>query len=151
MTNLELLDDRRFIFGFMFGVSNKLDTQLDRALSSFDVTSKQWFLICIIDLFLEPPTLKEVAQEMGNSHQNVKQVALKLEKKGFLTMEDDIHDGRALRLKLTEKNYNFWANTQEESAAFIDTIFNGIDEETLTIVRNALQTIDNNLKNMAKK
>ena len=31
----------------------------------------------------EPPTLKELSDILGSSHQNVKQILLKLEKKNF--------------------------------------------------------------------
>jgi len=79
MNKEDLLPDKQYIFGALLIISNRLDTLLERELKCFGVTSKQWYLSMIIDtLFDNPPTLKEAAKEMGSSHQNVKQVALKL-------------------------------------------------------------------------
>ncbi len=40
---------------------------------------------------------------MGTSHQNAKQIAIKLEKKEFLVVNKDIKDKRVLRLTPTDK------------------------------------------------
>lgn len=45
---------------------------------------------------------------MGTSHQNVKQLANKLKERGFLDIERDKEDCRAIRLKIKEKSYYFW-------------------------------------------
>ena len=83
MSKLEMMDDRKYLFGSIFILSNRMDTLLQREFNRFNITTKQWFLSVIIDnLFDNPPTMKEAAKEMGCSHQNVKQVALKLEQKG---------------------------------------------------------------------
>ena len=73
MDRLDAVDDKRFIFGSLFIVANKLDTLLDRALSAYGMTSKQWLLTVTIETFFdEPPTIKQVAAVMGSSHQKRK-------------------------------------------------------------------------------
>ena len=42
-----------------------------------------------INMCKEPTTLKELSDILGSSHQNVKQILLKLEKKGFIKFEED--------------------------------------------------------------
>jgi Transcriptional regulators len=84
--------------------SNKFQVIGDQYLGREGITTKQWFLTAMISQFGDKaPTLSEVGELMGSSRQNVKQLALKLEEKGFLTIEKDEQDSRALRLRLTEK------------------------------------------------
>ena len=146
MNEFEQIDDQHYIFGALFVVSNKLDTLLDRELSQFEMTSKQWFLLLNLGVvFTASPTLKEVAQGMGTSHQNVKQLALKLEQKGFLVMEKDAQDARVTRLKLTEKNQIFWEQTEATGLAFISTVFQGIAATDLAVARRVIQQLWINL------
>ncbi len=51
---------------------------------------------------------------MGMTHQNVKQIALSLERKGLLQIASDTTDRRARRLLLTEHHHRFW---QQRNAA----------------------------------
>ena len=106
------IPDEAMIFGLLLIISNKMDTLLERELQEFDVTTKQWFLSETINsLFDSPPTLKEAAYAMGSSHQNIKQVALKLQQKGLLALEKDKNDARVTRLNMTEKSLGFWKQT----------------------------------------
>ncbi len=140
MSKLEIMGDRRYLFGSIFIISNRMDTLLQREFNRFDITTKQWFLSVVIDnLFDSPPTMKEVAKEMGSSHQNVKQVALKLEQKGLLVLEKDKKDARTTRLKLTESSYDFWKMIKEEGTVFTETLFKDIDKDELAIARKVMQ------------
>ncbi|MCI1882483.1 MAG: MarR family transcriptional regulator, partial [Sporolactobacillus sp.] len=76
MNHLDNMPDRQFLFGALFVAANRVDTLMQRELKKYDVTTKQWLLSIVIDnLFQHSPTIKEVAKEMGSSHQNVKQIA----------------------------------------------------------------------------
>ena len=102
------IPDEEMIFGLLLIISNKMNTLLDREFKEFDVTAKQWFLSETINsLFNSPPTLKEAANAMGSSHQNIKQVAVKLQEKGLLLLEKDKKDARVTRLKTTEQSGDF--------------------------------------------
>ncbi|OJU18526.1 MAG: MarR family transcriptional regulator [Clostridiales bacterium 43-6] len=152
MDYLEEIDDRRFLFGSLFVVANKLDTLLDRDLSQFNMTSKQWLLACVIDnLFEAPPTIKEVAKEIGNSHQNVKQIALKLKEKGFLHMEKDPKDARVTRVSLTDESSRFWQGTQMHGAKFMFDVFDHITDEELAVTRRTIEKLSDNLDQMEKE
>ena len=149
MNKVDLVDDMQFVFGAVLIVANRMDTLLERELKQYDVTSKQWFLSIVLDsLFENPPTIKEVAREMGSSHQNVKQVALKLEQKGLLKMEKDKSDARATRLALTEKSDLFWASMEEKAVAFTQCLFEGIEKEDLSRTRTVLGKMRSNLVEM---
>lgn len=82
MSKLNSMKDQKFVFGSVLVISNRMDALLERELKEYDVTAKQWLLTAVLaNSFDKPPTIKEVAGEMGSSHQNVKQLALKLEQK----------------------------------------------------------------------
>jgi Transcriptional regulators len=142
MSKIEIMDDCSYLFGTIFILANRMDTLLQREFKKFDITTKQWFLSIIIDnLFDNPPTIKEAAKEMGSSHQNVKQVALKLEEKGLLTLERDPKDARATKLKLTEKSNEFGKLIREEGLMFHQKLFKDIDKDDLAIARKVIQTL----------
>jgi len=130
--NEENLYMKKQIFGSIFLLSNKLQLILDRALVNHDLTTKQWFLSAILEEFFEsPPTLSEVAEVIGSSRQNVKQIAIKLEEKGFLSLDKDHQDKRAIRLRLTDKSFKFWEGLQQESNQFLEELFLDLEEEEL--------------------
>jgi hypothetical protein len=73
MNTYDDIPDSSFVFGALLIVANRMDTQLERALSKHQITAKQWFLLMV--LMSHPNqalTLKEAASTMGTSHQNVK-------------------------------------------------------------------------------
>jgi len=152
MSKDEKLSDRQYLFGMIFIVSNRVDTMLEREFRRFDITTKQWFLSVIIDnLFDNPPTMKEAAKEMGSSHQNVKQVALKLEQKGLLNLQKDKRDARITRLKLTENSYNFWEKVRKEGTTFTQALFKNIDKDELAVARIVMQKMQSNINEMDNK
>jgi len=152
LEKLEQMGDEQFIFGALLIGANRMDTLLERALKEFDITSKQWMLSIVIDnLFGEAPTIKEAAREMGSSHQNVKQLALKLEQKGLLRLEKDKCDARVTRLKMPPESAAFWNKTQPKGTAFMDAVFGGITKEELAAARGVLNKIAANLADMENR
>lgn len=152
MSKLELMKDQQYLFGSIFVAANRMDTLLEREFKKFDITTKQWLLSVVIDnLFDEPPTLKEAAREMGSSHQNIKQVALKLEQKGFLVLEKDEKDSRATRLKLSEHSFDFWKKLREEGSVFREALFQGIHEDEMVVARSVMEKILSNIVEIDKK
>ena len=130
-------------------VANKLDTLLERELNPFGVTAKQWFLTAIVETAFErPPTIKEAAKAMGSSHQNVKQVALKLKEKGFMKMEKDSKDGRVTRLSLTEQSRKFWGAMDKTSDIFIREVFKDIDMDNIADLRKGFEKVSMNVFRM---
>lgn len=147
MNQLELLADRQYFLGALFVASNRLDTILERAFNKFGVTTKQWFLSIVIDrLFEQPPTLKQAARAMGSSHQNVKQLALKLSDKGLLNLEKDTHDIRATRLRLTEEGQELWDKVRTQRDELNEKLFDGINDEELKTVRNVMEKLLSNIE-----
>jgi len=142
MNKLDLIQDKQFIFGMILVVANRLDTLFEREINPYGMTSKQWFLSATTaSLFEKPPTIKEVAAAMGTSHQNVKQIALKLEQKGHMKLIKDARDARVTRLVLTEQSKAFWEKLNKRGEEFMNEIFGNLSNEELKVVRSAIQKI----------
>lgn len=149
MDNMDSMPDQKFIFGGVQVVANQMDTLLERELKEHNLTTKQWLLTIVVqNIFDHDPTIKEVAKGMGSSHQNVKQVALKLEQKGFVVMEKDPHDARITRIKLTDAIDSFGKESQEKSEIFTEKLFDGISTEELAMTRSAIKKLLTNLEKM---
>ena len=81
---------------FLLGVLSAFDNRYQAKADSFfeDISWKQFFVIICINLCKNPPTIKELAEITGSSHQNVKQILIKLEKKGYIQTLSDETDKR---------------------------------------------------------
>lgn len=148
---MKSLDQQRYIFGSLFLLANKLQVIGDQYLGKDDMTTKQWFLTVMISQFRDnPPTLSEVAELMGSSRQNVKQLALKLEEKEFLRIEKDEQDARALRLKLTEKSQVFWEKRENQDNQFIIELFSSFNEEEINTMANCFGKLVEKIEKMGE-
>jgi len=144
------IPDEPMIFALLLIISNRINTLLEREFKEFDVTTKQWFLSETINsIFDTPPTLKEAAIEMGSSHQNIKQVALKLQQKGLLKLEKDKKDARVTRLRVTEQSYEFWKKTDPKGTVFREKMFKEMNKKDITMTRALLEKMLLNLNEIA--
>lgn len=135
-------DKQTYIFGSLFLLANKLQVKGDVYFADDEMTTKQWFLILMISQFKDtPPMLSEVANLMGSTRQNVKQLALKLEEKGFLVIEKDQTDSRILRLKLTEKNEQYWDKRQAKDNTFIENLFKNFTKEEVNVMYHGIEKL----------
>ena len=135
---------------FLLGLLSAFDNRYQAKADSFfkEISWKQFFAIICIDLCKESPNIKELAAIMGSSHQNVKQILLKLEKKGFVAILVDENDKRKQRIVLTEKTRSFCEEHQEGSDRIIGAIFQGISEEQLQVTIKTIMQMEHNLNNL---
>jgi DNA-binding MarR family transcriptional regulator len=103
--NGELLEARAEIFGSIFVVVQHLARRADAELAVLDLTTRQWLLLAVLTKWFpdRSPSLSEAAERYGSSRQNVKQIAVGLEARGFVRLVPDRQDGRTTRLELTER------------------------------------------------
>ncbi len=140
------MDDSFFLIGLLNEFTNRLQVVGDSFFE--EVSWKQCFVLICLRFFKQPPTLKEVSEIMGSSHQNVKQLLLKLERIGFVTFETDEHDRRKQRILLTEKADLFNEKHAEPSVIFMNELFKNINPENLAITIQTLLALDEQLKKM---
>src|SRR5688572_12971287 len=72
-------------------VAQRLRYRLDQRLREDGLTTQQGFLLTIVRSRGQP-TLGEAANAMSTTHQNAKQVAAALERKGMVTIVPDEND-----------------------------------------------------------
>lgn len=133
--NQQELKQQAFIFGNFFLLANRLQVVCDQYLKKDNITTKQWLLLAAISQFVDAtPTLSQVSEMIGYSRQNIKQLALKLEKKEFLKIIKDEQDTRAYRLVLTEKCNLYWKSREEMDNKFIMEIFSCLTSEETNIL-----------------
>ena len=121
---------------FLLGLLSAFDNRYQAAADAFfkEITWKQFFAIICINLCKEAPTINELSDVMGSSHQNVKQILLRLEKKGFVSTVVDDRDKRKQRIVVTDAARAFLQkndNNGEQSRYMIGRIFDRISEKNL--------------------
>ena len=130
------LDLMKYIFGGLFVVTQRWKNIGDRYLQKENLTTVQWLLLAIlVKKFDNPPTLSQAAEAMGTSRQNVKQIALKLEKKGFLQLIAETSDNRILRLYMTKQSRLFWEEREEKDDLNVAVIFTGLTDDEIANVQ----------------
>lgn len=140
MSKNENIEKQNYIFGRLFLLANKLQVLGDHTLDG--MTVRQWLLTIAVAHFKESsPTLNEVTGLMGTSHQNVKQLAVKLQEKGYLKIEKDIKDQRAICFILTDKCYQFWERRQEEIHQLLNRIFEDLKDMEVDLLYDSLNRL----------
>ena len=133
-----------FLIGLLSAFENRFQAVADNAIKV--ISWKQFFAVICINMCKEKPTVKELAEIMGSSHQNVKQILLKLEKKGFVQITTDEKDKRKQRIELTDYCRKFCAKNDAMSAMAIGKMFEGISQEQLQATIQTIVQIEDNLK-----
>ncbi len=135
-----------FLLGLLSAFENRFQAVADKIME--EISWKQFFAIICINLCKEKPTIKELAEIMGSSHQNVKQILIKLEKKGFVNIVADAKDKRKQRIELTEYCREFCEKNDEISSRVMKRMFDGISEEQLQATIQTIIQIEENLKEL---
>ena len=135
---------------FLLGLLSAFDNRYQAAADAFfkEITWKQFFAIICINLCKEAPTINELSDVMGSSHQNVKQILLRLEKKGFVSTVADDRDKRKQRIVVTDAARAFLQkndNNGEQSRYMIGRIFDGISEKNLKTTIQTIMKMERNL------
>ncbi|MBP3569720.1 MAG: MarR family transcriptional regulator [Lachnospiraceae bacterium] len=135
-----------FLLGLLSAFDNRFQAVADKLIG--EISWKQFFTIICINLCKEPPTLKELAEIMGSSHQNTKQILIKLEQKGFVEITSDVLDKRKQRISLTNQCLAFCAANDDKSMRAVDVMFGDIPEEQLRTTIQTIMQMEHNLKKL---
>ena len=142
--NMNNLQDKAYIFGSFFVLSNKLQIlgdQMDKKL-----TVKQWlFLAGITKCESNAPTLSELAARIGSSRQNVKKMAVILEKQGFIVMNRDDKDARMIRVSMTDFCKEYLGKREQIELFFIKEVFEGFEPRELAALSGAIHKLERNI------
>lgn len=138
------IESSYFLLGLLSAFDNRFQAMADKTIK--EISWKQFFAIICINMCKEKPTLRELADIMGSSHQNVKQILLKLEKKGFVNVVLDERDKRKQRIELTEYCMEFCKKNNEVRSQIIMNMFEGVSQEQLQATIATIIQIENNIK-----
>ena len=90
--------------------------------------------------------MRELSEVLGSSHQNVKQILLKLEKKKFIELRPDKTDKRKQRIFLTGHCKEFCEKNNEMGEAIMDKMFRGISQDDLSATIRTITVMEKNLQ-----
>ena len=137
-----------YLIGLLSAFENRFQAMADSMMQ--EISWKQFFAIICINMCKEPPTLSELSDILGSSHQNVKQILLKLEKKGFIRFEQDEADKRKQRIVLTKECRKFCKKNDDMSQKTMMGMFEGIPEKNIKTTIKTIITIEKNLKGLSE-
>jgi DNA-binding MarR family transcriptional regulator len=124
------------LFRLSVAVATVFRARMDRALAPAGITTQQAALLLLVEASATPPRISDVANVMGVSHQNVKQVALALARKDLLAIEVDPEDRRARRLRTTAKHRRLWRRRNPGDFARVEAWTKVLaDDEVDVVVR----------------
>ncbi len=89
------------LFRTVIVLSSHLRTRMDQRLAAIGLTTQQAAVLTVVESSEGPPTLGDVAAQLGSSHQNARQIVAALERKGLLEVVVDVKDRRVRRLSVT--------------------------------------------------
>lgn len=144
------IPEREYIFASIFALANRMQKLGDK-LEDY-VTIKQWMLIAVITKSEgQSLTVSEAAKIIGSSHQNIKKMAVILEKQGFLTLTKHPMDRRVVMISITEYCRTYFDERGETEEDFLQSLFRGVDEETMTGLFKGILQLQQNIEQMERE
>lgn len=133
------------LFGLLFAFMNRLQATGDKFYE--EITCKQFFLLACMNLYPhEAPTANQMAETMGCSRQNVKEILNSLIKKELIVLVQDKNDKRKQRIHLTEKTKALSSKYAEKEKQFMSLLYKGISDDEIRIVYKIISKMEENLK-----
>jgi len=128
----EINEPRIDSFPLLLFLCHRLEYIADSELKKDDLTTKQYLTVVVIEnLYSHPPSISELAESLSTTHQNIKQIALQLQKKGFIKIDRDENDKRTWRLNVTEKNKAYWRSRAKEHEAIVRSFFASLTDNEI--------------------
>lgn len=121
----------------------------DSFLSNINLTNRQLeFMKAIIQNTDGNPTLNQAADAFRTTRQNAKQIALSLERRGFMQITKDDADKRNLRLKIINLDNNFWFDREKDDTKYLNSFFEPLQLNDLYDLYSMLVKLYNQSKKL---
>ncbi|MBP1046910.1 MarR family transcriptional regulator [Enterococcus sp. BWM-S5] len=141
------IPEREYIFASIFALANRMQKLGDK-LEDY-VTIKQWMLLAVLSKSEgQSLTISEAAEIIGSSHQNIKKMALILEKQGFLSLTKHPKDRRAVVVSITDYCNTYFAEREAKEEAFLQSVFQGVDSQMMTELYKGILQLQKNIEQM---
>lgn len=147
MRTPEVMQKNADLFAYIFLLAQRLEYISNKLLEQDALTTKQFLLLAITEkAFDHEPSLKEVADALGTTHQNVRQMTNQLEKKGFIEVFKDPNDKRVNRLRTTPANKDYWNSRAEKQSREIVEMFKDFSDEEIVSMHDMVLRLYNDLE-----
>lgn len=141
---LEGMDSQHALFGMFFAFGNRLQVAGDSFYE--EITCKQFFLLICLSLFREEaPTINQLSEVMGSSHQNVKQIINKLEQKGYIEVKSDPKDKRKMRIYQTGMMNELKDKYKKQENMFMQHLYQGLSQQQIDETLKVIKIMEKNL------
>ena len=147
MTTIEpkSMPQQAYFLGLFSAFDNRFQAIADKSFKK--ITWKQFFAIICITLCKDSPTINKLSEVMGSSHQNVKQILLKLEKINFVKIIQDSKDRRKQIVILTPECLDFCKENDKSNQTIMEKIFANVDDSEF---QASIKTIAKMYENLGK-
>ena len=125
--NCDTLHRMQAIFSSIFVLQNRMQTAGEKLQTQ--ISMKQWLLLAMTACCPEPRTLTNIGNLMGCSRQNVKKLALALEKKGFVHLQ--LSNNNSVLVELTEEVQRYTEEIGERQMKALSLLFSDFSEEEI--------------------
>ena len=125
--NCDTLHRMQAIFSSIFVLQNRMQTAGEKLQTQ--ISMKQWLLLAMTACCPEPRTLTNIGNLMGCSRQNVKKLALVLEKKGFVHLQ--LSSNNSVLVELTEDVQCYAEEIGERQMKALSLLFADFSEEEI--------------------
>lgn len=120
-------DRVKAVFASIFVLQNRMQTAGEKIQTQ--ISMKQWLMMSMTSCCPEPRTLTNVGNLMGCSRQNVKKLALALEKKGFVRLVSG--ENNSVNIELTEEAFRYAEEMGERHSRSLTLLFSNFSEEEI--------------------
>ena len=115
------------IFSSIFILQNRMQTAGERIQTQ--ISMKQWLLLAMAGSCPEPRTLTNLGAMMGCSRQNVKKLALSLEKQGYVRLVHGVNN--SVHIELTERAAEYAEEMRERHSQTLRLLFGDFSEDEI--------------------
>ncbi len=113
-----------------------------------ELSWQQMFFLNGVTLFKEAPSIKDMADFLGCTHQNANKLYAKLLQDGYIFSQQDGNDRRKQRIYLTDKAQSFLADNKVGSSKSVKEIFSVISDDEMEILIDAMAKLTDRLANV---
>ena len=137
------LDMAKFVLIMVFLVEQRWRYVVEKEMEPDGITAKQWLMaIVVASGFKSPPSIQEVADALSTTHQNVKQVADGMEKRGFMELRRDEKNKRIIRLRVTDKCLTMFKSREDKDKDTVLSLFENLTDEEMTALFNTIAKME---------
>ena len=139
------IEQRYFLLASIGAFANQFEAEIGKHLG--EITWKQYCLLNEIRRFDQSPSIAELAESLGTSRQNIKEILLKLKQKKFVILVYEDNNKKRQRIKLTEKCNEYFARYNDNVTRLVNEALQGVSSDQVQISINIINQIRMNIEN----